>query len=184
VAWEPPSGPPVVDTPPAVGGVAEATSYQVGTPLGGVVPTEVEHQEPSQRRELALTAILLVAAVAAGLASLLSWRDYGLFVGPITGESGWVLPDGSMGRGWIAVLLGVVLAVAGVLVASDHLRLGRALALLGGVGLIVLPVLEWGIGAGQARIGPGPGLWILLLVGVVVVIAVGILGSPPPEPSD
>jgi hypothetical protein len=181
--WEPPAGPPLVAEPPAVGGQPAASGYQVGTPLGGVQPVAVEHREPSQRRELALTAILLMAAILSGLASLMSWRDYGLLVGPVTDESGWVLPDGTMGRGWIAVVLGVVLAVAGVLVASDRLRSGRVFALIGGIGLILLPILEWGLGAGRARTGPGSGLWVLLFVGVVVVVAVGVLGSPVP-PSD
>jgi drug/metabolite transporter superfamily protein YnfA len=80
-------------------------------------------------------------------------------------------------------VLGVVLAVAGVLVASDRLRSGRVFALIGGIGLILLPILEWGLGAGRARTGPGSGLWVLLFVGVVVVVAVGVLGSPVP-PSD
>jgi hypothetical protein len=81
-----------------------------------------------------------------------------------------------MGRGWVAVLLGVVLAAAGVLLASDHLRSGRIVALCGGVGLVVFSILEWGLGAGRARTGPGIGIWVLFVVGLVVIVAVGILG--------
>lgn len=160
-----------------------STAYAGGSPLGGTQPLPVQSVEPSQRRELVLTTVLLVSAVVAGAASLMSWRDDGFVVGPAVNESGWVLPDGSLGRGWVAVLLGVVLAVAGVLVASGRLRSGRAMAMIGGVGLIVFSILEWGLGAGRARTGPGTGIWVLLVVGVVVVIAVGILGSPPGEPA-
>lgn len=142
-------------------------------------PEPVVRPAASQRRELILAGILLVSAVAAGAASLMSWRDDGFVVGPAANESGWVLPDGSMGRGWVAVLLGVVVAVAGVLVASDRLRAGRAVAMVGGLGLVLFSILEWGLGAGQARTGPGPGIWVLLVVGVVAVIAVGVLASPP-----
>jgi len=186
--WAPPETPstawaPPVGSPPQPSRLPGGGDYVSGMPLGGVRPPVPTDEAPSQRRELILTAILLVAAIAAGAASLMSWRDYGFLIGPSTEESGWVLPDGSMGRGWMAVVLGVVLAVAGVLVASDRLRAGRALAVLGGVGLLVLPVLEWGLGAGRARTGPGEGLWILLITGVVVVVAVGILG-PAPEPPD
>ncbi len=178
--WAPPS--PVGSVAPA-GGPARGPgqAFVGGVPLGGVRPVEQEAPEASNRRELILTAILLVCAVLTGAASLMSWRDEGLFVSSTVRETGWVLPDGSMGRGWVAVLLGVVLASAGVLLASDHLRSGRAVAMAGGVGLIVFSVLEWGLGAGRARTGPGLGIWVLFAVGVVVVIAVGILGSPPPE---
>jgi hypothetical protein len=146
-----------------------------------VQPAAVEVTQPSQRRELALTAILLVAAIVTGAASLLSWRDYGRLIRPGAEESGWVLPDGSMGRGWIAVLLGVVLAVAGVMLAADKVRAGRILATLGGMGLILFSILEWGLGAGRLRTGPGLGVWVLLVVGIVVVVAVGALGPPTPE---
>ncbi len=177
--WAPPqapAAPPTSDRPVGLGG-----GFVAGTPLGGVQPVPVEVQHPSQRRELILTAILLVAAITTGAASLLSWRDYGLLLRSGATETGWALPDGSMGRGWIAVLLGVVLAVAGVLLAADKVRAGRILATLGGLGLILFSVLEWGMGAGRLRTGPGLGIWVLLVVGIVVVVAVGALGPPNPQ---
>ena len=169
----PTSRPP---TPASAGG-----SYVGGVPLGGVLPAHEESVAPSHRRELLLAGILLVGAVLAGAASLMSWRDDGILVGPVGSGTGGGLPDGSMGRGWGAVLLGVVLAVGGVLIASGRLRAGRAVATVGGVALVLFSVLEWGLGAGRARTGPGVGIWVLFLVGVVVVIAVGILGTAPTE---
>ena len=47
-----------------------------------------------------------------------------------------------------------------------------------GVGLMVLAVLEFGLGAGRLRTGPGIGLWVELVVGLVVVAAVGMLSRP------
>lgn len=126
-----------------------------------------------------LTAILLVAALAAGATSLLAWRDLGRLAGGT--ETGWTEFDGGLGRGWVAVLGGVLLAVAGVLVAANKGHLGRVLATLTGVGLMIFAVLEWGLGLGTVRSGPGPGLWMLFGVGMIVVVAVGILAPDPPE---
>jgi hypothetical protein len=175
-AWAPPSGPAQgVGSPPA----ATSSSWQAGVPLGGVVPQGTEDAAPSQRRDLLLTAILLVAALAAGATSLLSWRDVGRFTGGT--ESGWRQFDGSLGRGWVAVLGGVLLAIAGVLVAAEKGRAGRILAALTGLGLMLFSVLEWGLGLRNVRTGPGPGLWLLFVVGMLVVVAVGIL-APDPAP--
>lgn len=120
--------------------------------------------------------MILVAAVAAALASLLSWRDYGQVVIANAAETGWVLPDGSMGRGWVAVALGVVLASAGVCAASERTVAARWLAVVGGAGLVTLAVAEWGLGAGELRTGPGIGIWLLFTTGVLVLVAVGTLG--------
>ena len=88
-------------------------------------------------------------------------------------------PDGSMGRGWLFVLLGVALAVAGVLIAAGRRRPGRILASATGALMVLAAVVEWGLGDGGSRSGPGTGLWIELIVGVVVIVAVGVL-----EPKD
>ena len=125
-----------------------------------------------------LTAILLLAALAAGACTLMSWRDTGGRI-PYT-ETGWERVDGSMGRGWVAVVLGVLLAVAGVLVAAEKERAGRLLAAPTGASLMLFTVLEWGLGMKGIRSGPGPGLWVLFLVGLIVVVAVGVL-APDPE---
>jgi hypothetical protein len=44
------------------------------------------------------------------------------------------------------------------------------------VALVLLSVVEFGLGAGRLRTGPGIGLWVELVVGIVVVAAVGMLG--------
>jgi hypothetical protein len=171
--WAAPAAP--VAAPPA--GPAGAT-WQSGVPLGGVQPQPITDVAPSQRRDLLLTAILLVAALAAGATSLLAWRDVGRLNGG--SETGWREFDGGLGRGWVAVLGGVLLAVAGVLVAAERGRAGRVLAALTGVGLMLFSVLEWGLGLRNVRTGPGPGLWMLFVVGLLVVVAVGVL-APDPE---
>lgn len=111
---------------------------------------------------------------------MMSWRDFGRRFGATATETGWENLDGSMGRGWVVVALGVLLAVAGVLIASGRARHGRFLAVLTGTSLAVFAVLEWGLGSDAARTGPGTGLWVALVTGVLVVVAVGIL-TPAPE---
>ena len=164
--------------PPAAG----AMNFAAGVPLGGVLPaTEVE-QPRSDRRELLLTTVLLVAAVVAGASSLMSWRDFGRRFGATATETGWVRVDGSMGRGWLFVGLAVLLAVAGVLIASGRTKPGRILASATGALMVVAAIAEWGLGSDAARTGPGLGLWVELIVGVLVVVAVGVLG--PKDPVD
>ncbi len=133
--------------------------------------------ERSSRRELTLVAVLLVVAVVAGAASLLAWRDFGRQFGATAVETGWERLDGTMGRGWVAVALATLLAVAGVLIASGRGRPGRMLATWTGVAMSIAAVAEWGLGAGATRTGPGIGLWLQLVLGVFVVLAVGILGA-------
>lgn len=163
-------------SPPSHGAV-----WQSGAPLGGVRPAALTPADESPRRDLVLTAILLLAAIATGAASLLSWRD----VGPIATatETGWRNFDGSLGRGWVAVLAGVLLAVAGVLIAAEKRRAGRIVATATGVALMVFSVLEWGLGTPHLRTGPGPGLWLLFVVGLLVLVAVGALAADP-DPAD
>jgi len=144
--------------------------------LGGVTPEVVEPARTSDFRELLLVALLLVASLVAGAASLMSWRDYGIRLDPSVAESGWVQADGSIGRGWAAVAIAVVLAVAGILIAVHHQEVGRRVAVAGGVGLVMMSIVEFGLGAGKLRTGPGNGLWVEMVVGVLVVIAVGVLG--------
>lgn len=146
-------------------------------PLGGAAPVAVETRPESQWRELTLVGLLLLAAVAAGAASLLPWRDYGTVIGPALAETGWRLPGGGLGRGWVAVLLGVVLAVAGVLIAAHKGRAGRTLAVVAGLACSVFAIAEWGVGGGRGRTGPGPGLWLLFAAGLLAVAAVGVLGA-------
>jgi len=137
----------------------------------------VEAPRRSERGPLVLATVLLVAAVLCGVASLLVWRDFGRIV--VRSETtGWALPDGSLGRGWVAVLFGVCFAVAGVLVAADRDRAGRILAVAAGVATSVFAIIEWGLGDGASRTGPGPGLWLLFIVGFVVLLAVGIIRPP------
>lgn len=164
---------PATPSVPLQSGNAEAAAWHSGAPLGGVAPQPAAIVEESSRRDLVLTAILLLAALAAGASSLMGWRDVGAFASG--SETGWHQFDGSLGRGWVAVLGGVLLAVAGVLVASEHLRSGRLLATSTGIALMVFSVLEWGLGLRNVRSGPGAGLWMLFVVGLMVVVAVGAL---------
>lgn len=165
----PPSGPPA----------AGAMNFGAGAPLGGAPPVPDAPERRSDRRDLVLTAVLLLAAIVAGATSLMPWRDYGRRFGAAASETGWLRPDGSMGRGWLFVLLGVALAIAGVLIAAGRRRPGRILASATGALMVLAAVLEWGLGDGGSRSGPGTGLWIELVVGVVVIVAVGVL-----EPKD
>jgi hypothetical protein len=151
-------------------------NYAPGAPLGGVAPRHTPAPERSDRRELVLTAVLLVAAVVAGATSLMPWRDLGRRFGASVTETGWVRPDGSMGRGWLFVALAVLLALAGVFIAGGRQRAGRVLASLTGSLMVVAAIAEWGLGSEAARTGPGIGLWVELTIGVLVVIAVGVLG--------
>ncbi len=74
---------------------------------------------------------------------------------------------------WVAVLVAVVLAVAGVLLVAGRRRQGRIAARVGSAALIVLPVLEWAFGDGDSRTGPGLGLWVLLITGIVLMVLLG-----------
>jgi len=135
----------------------------------------------SDRRELVLVACLLLLSIVTGAASLMPWRDWGHQLGAPILETGWERPDGSIGRGWLAVLIGVVLAAAGVLIAAERRRAGRTLAVVAALSLATLAVAEWGLGAGSSRTGPGSGIWVLLAVSLLVVVAVG--ATSPPEPA-
>jgi hypothetical protein len=167
----PPAGPPA----------AGALNFAAGAPLGGTAPSAAQEVPRSDRRELVLTAFLLVAAVVTGAASMMPWRDFGRRFGASATETGWERLDGSLGRGWLFVALGVLLATSGVLIASGRVRGGRVLASATGVALVVASIVEWGLGSDAARTGPGLGLWVELTVGVMVVIAVGVLGPKEPD---
>lgn len=153
-------------------------NYASGAPLGGSVPVPVIHERPSDRRELLLTAVLLVSAITAGASSLMPWRDYAWQMSGRVEETGWVRSDGSLGRGWITVALAVLLAIAGVLIAAERSKAGRILAVFAGMGLVTASIIEWGMGDGGSRNGPGTGLWLELIVGLIVVLAVGMLEAP------
>jgi len=170
------AGPPP-DHPPPV-------AFTDGAPLGGHRPDTTAPAAPSDRRDVVLTALLLVAAVAAGAASLMPWRDFGRRFGASAVETGWVRVDGSLGRGWVVVLLGVLLAASGVLIAAGRGVAGRRLAVFAGAGLGLAAVAEWGLGAVGSRTGPGLGLWLLLGLGVAVIIAVGNLAPAPTGADD
>lgn len=154
-----------------------------GAPLGGVRPAVEAPPRRSDHRDLVLTATLLVLSIVASAASVLRWRDWGRQFGAPIVETGWQRPDGSLGHGWVAVLLAVILAVAGVLVAADRRGAGRLVAVLTGCALVALAVLEWGLGASESRTGPGIGLWVLLATGVLTIVAVGMT-APKAAPVD
>ena len=154
--------------PPAVPG---SHRFSASAPLGGSTPAHVEPERPSQTRDLVVAAALLLASVIVGLATLMSWRDYGPGLNP--DESGWRYADGSFGRGWIAIVLAICLAVGGVLLVSGRRKAGRRWARVGSGALIVLPVLEWAMGDTGSRSGPGLGLWLLMATGIALMILLG-----------
>ena len=167
-----------VQPPPYGAQQPTGANFVQSAPLGGAAPVDEVPQARSDRGELVLIGVLFVAALVTGAASLLPWRDYAYRYGTRVQETGWIGSDGDLGRGWITVVLAVLIAVSGVLIAAERVRLGQTLAALSGAALVVVAIAEWGLGAGDARTGPGLGIWVELLVGSVVVIAVGALGTP------
>ncbi|MCZ7630321.1 MAG: hypothetical protein M5U19_15335 [Microthrixaceae bacterium] len=118
-----------------------------------------------------VASCLLVASVMTAVASLMSWRDYGPALNP--DENGWKLADGAVGRGWVAVLVAVVLAVGGVLLVAGRRSAGWIWARVGSTALILLPVVEWAFGDGDSETGPGLGLWLMLGAGMVLMVMIG-----------
>ena len=151
--------------------LATSQRFSSSTPLGGSVPVPVEPEHPSMARDLVVASALMVASILVGLATLMSWRDYGPGLDP--DESGWRYADGSFGRGWVAIALAICLAVGGVLLVSGSRVAGRRWARIGSGALVVLPVLEWALGDIGSRSGPGIGIWVLTLTGVVLMILIG-----------
>jgi len=170
---------PGLQTPAAPGNPSDM-SFTQSSPLGGTLPMVVPVAEKSDRRDLILTGVLLVLALLAGASSLMPWRDYAFRYGTRALETGWAGANGNLGRGWMTVIGAVLLAISGVLIAAERGRTGRVLAVLTGMGLVLLAIAEWGLGAGSARSGPGSGIWLEFVVGIAAVLAVGVLGPTHP----
>ncbi len=175
--------PPTDWTPSDPDAVSPATTpgpppitYGDAPPLGGSVPVAAPVKRRSDRRELFLTAALLLSAIVAGAATVMPWRDYGQRFGNTAVENGWDGLGSSLGRGWVVMVIAVLIAVSGVLIAADRTRVGRVLAVSSGSALVLASILEWGLGAGDSRSGPGTGLWVELAVGLFVIVIVGSLG--------
>ena len=174
-----PPSPWTPSDPNAVSPVDEAAApvvYSDAPPLGGAAPLPPVVEHRSDRKELVLTASLLVASLVAGATTLMPWRDYGQRFGNTAVETGWDGLGESIGRGWVVMVIAVSIAVSGVLIAAGRPKAGRVLGVLSGSALVLASILEWGLGAGDARSGPGIGLWIDLAVGVFVIVMVGALG--------
>jgi hypothetical protein len=164
-AWVPP------ELPTGVGQQNAGIRFEASAPLGGFAVTGPPPQRRSVWRDLLVAFCLLGASVLTAVASLLSWRDYGPALNP--DENGWRLADGALGRGWVAVLVAVVLAVGGVLLVAGKRSTGRIWARVGSTALILLPVLEWAFGDGDSRTGPGLGLWLMLGSGMMLMVLIG-----------
>lgn len=175
-----PSDPTAMTPPgepaPTAAPIGAPVAYSDAPPLGGSVPITPIPVHRSDRKELFLTAALLISAIIAGASTVMPWRDYGQRFGNTAVETGWDGLGESLGRGWIIMLIAISIAVSGVLIAAGRSRIGRLLAVLSGTALVLASILEWGLGAGDSRSGPGMGLWIDLAVGVFVVVVVGALG--------
>lgn len=159
------------DSPAAVGQQNTGTRFESSAPLGGFAVAEPAPQRRSVWRDLLVAFCLLAVSVLTAVASLMSWRDYGPALNP--DENGWRLADDALGRGWVAVLVAVVLAVGGVLLVAGKRSRARIWARVGSTALIVLPVLEWAFGDGDSRTGPGLGLWLMLGSGMVLMVLIG-----------
>ncbi len=147
--------------------------YGTSVPLGGTHPVTEPETERSDRRSLWVAALLLVVAVGVALSPLLSWRDFGSSLKP--DENGWVMADGSFGRGWIVVILAALLAGAGALLVAGRTQAGIRLARVAAVALVIFAALEWAFGMTNTRSGPGMGLWVLLAVGAALILLLGAL---------
>lgn len=167
------------DASTGIGVAGAGARFEAGVPLGGLVPAEAPPPRRSMWRDLLVAFFLLAASVLTAVASLLSWRDYGPALNP--DENGWRLADDAVGRGWVAVLVAVALAVGGVLLLAGRRSAARVWARVGSTALIVLPVLEWAFGDGDSRTGPGIGLWLMLGAGMVLMV---LIGSVLPTGSD
>lgn len=153
----------------------EAPIYGSGVPLGGLGPSTDSPPEKSTRRHLILAMLLFIAAVGAGKASTMPWRDY-MWSNPNTVvETGWAQESGKVGMGWITMILAMCIATSGLLIITLKERFGRVLAVSSGAALMCLATLEWGVGGAGSRNGPGIGLWIQLLVGAAVILVVGMI---------
>lgn len=163
--WEPPGA-------VAAAGTRElATRFEASVPLGGYTRSPQPARRSTGWRDLLVASCLLTASVLTAVASLVSWRDYGRALNP--DENGWRLADGAFGRGWVAIVVAVILAVAGVLLVAHRRSAGRVWARVGSTALIILPVLEWAFGDGDSRTGPGLGLWLMLIAGMVSMVLIG-----------
>lgn len=150
-------------------------TFDRSVPLGGVEPVDDPPEHAGPVRHLVLAAILLIAAIMAAWASTLPWRDQ-VWQRPDTDVmTGWTRVDGVLGRGWMTMVLAVLIAGSGLLIAISKQRAGRVLAVASGIGLMVLATVEWGVAGASDLDGPGKGLWVQLLVGAIVVLAVGIV---------
>ncbi|MCP4437217.1 MAG: hypothetical protein GY812_17195 [Actinomycetia bacterium] len=172
--WAPPDAPVVPQVPPS-------GRFVSSSPLGGTPAVAEQPPKQSMARDLVVAAVLLVASVVTALASLMSWRDFGPGLNP--DENGWRYADGSFGRGWVAILIAVCLAVGGVLLVMGRRKLGRRWARVGSAALIVLPVLEWALGDTNSRTGPGMGIWVLTMAGIVLMVLLGTV-LPQNDPDD
>ncbi len=118
-----------------------------------------------------VAGILLVVALGTALSPMLSWRDFGSALKP--DESGWRMVDGSLGRGWVVLILAVLLATAGALLIFGHHNAGMRLARATSVAMVVFAGLEWAFGTNQMKSGPGIGLWILVGIGAMLILFLG-----------
>jgi hypothetical protein len=124
---------------------------------------------------MVVAGILLVVAIGTALSPLLSWRDFGSALKP--DESGWRMVDGSLGRGWVVMILAVLIAVAGCLMITGRRHTGMRLARATSVAMVVFAGAEWAFGMSQVESGPGIGLWILLAIGSLLVLFLGAVAG-------
>jgi hypothetical protein len=124
---------------------------------------------------MVVAGILLVVAIGTALSPLLAWRDFGSGLKP--DESGWRMVDGSLGRGWVVLIMAVLVAVAGGLLVAGRKQAGMRLARVTSVAMVVFAGAEWAFGMNQVESGPGIGLWILLAIGSLLILFLGAVAG-------
>ena len=147
------------------GAPAADVQFSAGSPLGGVAPRWRSRRRTSDRRELVLTgsapgrsdlARAPRADAVAGLRAPVRRHRRPRPAGS-TPTAAWAAAGSS-------IVLAVLLAVAGVLIASASgaARAGSSRRSPEQRWSLV-SIVEWGLGAGSARSGPGTGLWAMLV---------------------
>lgn len=141
----------------------------------------VEYVEEPARDTLGflMAALLMVSSVVLAIATTFEWRDYGnRAVGVL--ETGWTQPNGSLGRGWIVVVVAILWAISGVCMVTTKKMLSRRIAIWSAAVAALYAIAEWGFGVGELRTGPGTGLWFVLALSALILMILG--GYDPDQP--
>lgn len=153
--------------------------FSASVPLGGQVPVEYVEEPERDTLGFLMAALLMVSSVVLAIATTFEWRDYGnRAVGVL--ETGWTQPNGSLGRGWVVVVVAILWAISGVCMVTTKKALGRRIAIWSAAAAALYAIAEWGFGVGELRTGPGTGLWFVLALSALIMMILG--GFDPDQP--